>query len=424
MSKEAENQNIDQVGAAGSGASTEPALDEGVNQESSSTNDVKDRAAPTKTQNMLVIVIIIAVVGVISYYFFGSSDDKKQAQTNDSSIPLGGKPQTSGSIPVPQVMSSGVPSGSIVLKAPKKPEEEEHKKAETPPPPSPETKHKVVSLPVKSKSLQNTQAQQQRMKSNIMLRNSASVDPSKKSANARSVNADFTPQESSAAHTEVTKVGDLTYTIAQGKIMEGVLETPINTKYPGPVRAVLSRDVYSEKGENVLIPKGSRLIGSFAQGVSNGDVRVAVSWTRIIMPNGYDINVTNAPGVGDLGEVGVKGDIHREFFGIMGNAVLLSIMNIALAKEAEKQYNIQSSETTTSTNTSTGNTTSTSTSSPVQQAGQQEVKRLGSLTEQWFKENFQVKPFITINQGTVVKIFINEDIQFPKKLYSDVTNLG
>jgi type IV secretion system protein VirB10 len=414
VSKELDSQNVDQeVG--------DSSLNEGVNQESSP--DVKDRPAPTKAQNILVIVIMVAVIGIISYYFFGSSsDNKKQASSNN--IPLNNKPQTSGDIPVPQVFSSGVPSGNIDL-SPPKPKEENKMQPLPPSPPGKETpKPEVEPTAVVANNAQNLQAKQARLKSNMMLTNSANVEPSKSAKPARSVTNNFSPSASSATHTEISQVGDLTYTIAQGKIMECVLETPINTKYPGPVRAVLSKDVYSEKGDNVLIPKGSRLIGTFSQGITAGDIRVAVSWTRIIMPNGYDINITNALGVDNLGDVGVKGDIHREFFGIIGNAVLLSVMNIALASEAQKRYNIQSSNTTTSTNTSTGNTTTTSTNSPVQQAGQQEVARLGSVTEQWFRENFQVKPFITINQGTLVKVFVNEDIQFPKKLYSDVNNLG
>jgi type IV secretion system protein VirB10 len=424
LSKEAENQSF---------AQNDTSLDEGANQEGVADTDVKDRPAASGAQNMAVLVVAALVIIGILYYFFSGSNTKSQSKT-DYSIPnTNNAPQTSGNIPVPQLdVSSSLSSGEIVLESQKSKTNDTEKPKEVPKspvplPPQNENVSHVAILPPAHENAgvqkQQMQEQQNRMKSNIMLRNGGGDDSSSATSKVRDLNSNFKPTATEALSTKVTKVGNLSYLITQGKIIESVLETPINTNFPGPVRAVVSRDVYSEKGENVLVPKGSRLIGSFSPGIQNGQARVAIQWTRIIMPNGYDINIQQAPAVDNLGQVGINGDIHREFFGIIGNAVLLSIMNVALAKEAQKQYNIQSNQTQTTTNTD-GSSTTTSNSDPAQQAAQQQVQQLGSVTQQWFKENFQVKPYVTINQGTVVKVFVNQDILFPSNIFSGVNNLG
>jgi len=49
--------------------------------------------------------------------------------------------------------------------------------------------------------------------------------------------------------------------VGQGAVIPAVLETALNSDLPGFARAVVSRDVWSLDGQQVLIPRGSRLIG-------------------------------------------------------------------------------------------------------------------------------------------------------------------
>ena len=68
---------------------------------------------------------------------------------------------------------------------------------------------------------------------------------------------------------KATEVNNLNRTILQGKIVNAVLETAINTDIPGMLRAIVTRDVYAEQGVDVMIPKGSRLIGKYASEVAD-----------------------------------------------------------------------------------------------------------------------------------------------------------
>ena len=44
-------------------------------------------------------------------------------------------------------------------------------------------------------------------------------------------------------------------------------------------------------GEHLLIPQGSRLIGRYDNAVRYGDRRLFLVWTRLILPNGWSINL-------------------------------------------------------------------------------------------------------------------------------------
>ena len=62
--------------------------------------------------------------------------------------------------------------------------------------------------------------------------------------------------------------GNMEFVLGRGKIIDAVLETGINTDFGGEVRAVIGRDVFSESGKMILIPKGSRVFGTYSIGIT------------------------------------------------------------------------------------------------------------------------------------------------------------
>ena len=114
-------------------------------------------------------------------------------------------------------------------------------------------------------------------------------------------------------------------TVTQGTLIPAVLETAIDTDVPGYVRAVVSQDVKSFDGKNVLIPRSSRLIGQYQSGLQAGQKRAYVIWTRVIRPDGVSVNL-QSPGVGFDGKTGLPGDVDSRFFQRFGSAMLLSVI--------------------------------------------------------------------------------------------------
>ena len=114
-------------------------------------------------------------------------------------------------------------------------------------------------------------------------------------------------------------------TVTQGTLIPAVLETAIDTDVPGFVRAVVSTDVRSFDGSRVLIPRSSRLIGQYKSGLTAGQKRAYVIWTRLIRPDGVAVNIAS-PAVAFGGETGLAGKVQSHFFERFGSAMLLSVV--------------------------------------------------------------------------------------------------
>ena len=115
-------------------------------------------------------------------------------------------------------------------------------------------------------------------------------------------------------------------TVTQGTLIPAILETAIDTNVPGYVRAVVSQDVRSFDGSQVLVPRSSRLIGQYQSGMQNGQKRAYVIWTRLIRPDGASVNLAS-PAIGFDGTTGLEGKVSGNgFFKRFGSAMLLSVV--------------------------------------------------------------------------------------------------
>ena len=115
-------------------------------------------------------------------------------------------------------------------------------------------------------------------------------------------------------------------TVTQGTLIPAILETAIDTNVPGYVRAVVSQDVRSFDGTQVLVPRSSRLIGQYQSGMQNGQKRAYVIWTRLIRPDGASVNLAS-PAIGFDGTTGLEGKVSGNgFFKRFGSAMLLSVV--------------------------------------------------------------------------------------------------
>jgi type IV secretory pathway VirB10-like protein len=123
-----------------------------------------------------------------------------------------------------------------------------------------------------------------------------------------------------------TQMRDVGRIVPQGFVIPAVLETAIDSDLPGSVRAVVSRDVRGFDGAQVLIPRGSKLIGQYKSAAAVGQTRAFVVWSRIITPSGVSIDV-GSPATDRLGRGGLEGKADTHFFERFGSAILLSVVS-------------------------------------------------------------------------------------------------
>jgi type IV secretion system protein VirB10 len=109
-------------------------------------------------------------------------------------------------------------------------------------------------------------------------------------------------------------------TVPQGTLIRAVLETGFDSTKPGFARAIVSLDVRSFDAKNILIPRGSRLIGESSSSVSNGEQRASIIWKRLICPNGVTIEL-DSPATDPVGRGGLPASVDTHFFDRVGDAI-------------------------------------------------------------------------------------------------------
>lgn len=130
-----------------------------------------------------------------------------------------------------------------------------------------------------------------------------------------------------AARVRASAFANRSMTVPQGYLIPAVLETGFDSTKPGFARAIVSRDVRGFDGRNVLIPRGSRLIGEYKSIVAQGQNRAVIDWTRLIRPDGMTIAM-DSPGVDTVGRGGVAARVNTHFFSRLGDALLQSTFQI------------------------------------------------------------------------------------------------
>jgi type IV secretion system protein VirB10 len=118
--------------------------------------------------------------------------------------------------------------------------------------------------------------------------------------------------------------------VSQGTLIAAVLETALDSSQPGLARALVSRDVKNFHGSKVLIPRGSRLFGTYDGQIAAGQNRAQVQWTRLVRPDGVNIAI-DSPAADRLGRAGIKGRLNSHFFERFGGALLQSSIDIGTA---------------------------------------------------------------------------------------------
>ncbi len=195
--------------------------------------------------------------------------------------------------------------------------------------------------------------------------------------------------ESEVQTAEASLLQNQEYLITQGTTIAGTLDTAIQSDLSGLLRATSSRDVYSRTGDNILIPRASKLIGQYQSGVTNGQTRIFIVWTRVERPDGVVIDI-GSPGTDTLGRAGLGGIVDTHFFERFGSSFLFSIIGTGVVVAADSAAD--------SPNTA-----------QVVQDGGDSFQRSAEIA---LENSIDIPPTIHVNQGAKINIFVAKDLSF------------
>lgn len=176
-----------------------------------------------------------------------------------------------------------------------------------------------------------------------------------------------------------------------------------------PVTAIVERNIYAEDGRNIIIPAGSRAIGSVAGngansgGNSGSAVKIGINWKRIIRPDGAQFLLTSAQTADAQGRAGALGYLDEQLLKRYTTPLMVSTLSSATA------YVTAASKGTTSTS-SNGATVTDSKSEAANQARENFLEQMDQMFQEILQDKIKIKSVTYVPAGTRIIIFPNEDL--------------
>ncbi len=185
------------------------------------------------------------------------------------------------------------------------------------------------------------------------------------------------------------------YVLYEGTALDTILMNRLDGDAPGPVKVMVSNPVYSHDRQHVLVPEGTIVLGEARKIGASGfgqQRRMAVVFHRMIMPDGYSVDLDQFHGLNQSGAEGLKDKVNNHYFEIFGTSIALGV--IAGAGEI----------------TQGGGTISTSGSQAFATGASGSVSQSATSILDRFLE---IPPTITIREGHRVKVYFTQDMLLP-----------
>jgi type IV secretion system protein VirB10 len=104
------------------------------------------------------------------------------------------------------------------------------------------------------------------------------------------------------------------YRIFEGTVLEGVVTNHIDGGLNGPILVMLTTDYYSHDHQQLLMPQGTRLIGTVQSVGSSQQRKMFVTFHRAVCPDGFSLDFDKYIGLDPLGTTGLATKVDHGYF--------------------------------------------------------------------------------------------------------------
>jgi type IV secretion system protein VirB10 len=178
------------------------------------------------------------------------------------------------------------------------------------------------------------------------------------------------------------------WTLSAGSVIAASLITGLNSDLPGLVTAQVTENAYdSVTGRTLLIPQGSRLIGSYDSLVAFGQRRALVVWQRIILPDGSSVRIANVPATDTSGYAGLSDKIDVHTWQLLKGVALSTLLGVG----TELSFGSSESDLVRA----------------IRESAQQSGSRAG---DQLVTRNLNIQPTIQVRPGWPLRVVVHTDI--------------
>ncbi|WP_158790307.1 TrbI/VirB10 family protein [Granulicella sp. L60] len=194
-----------------------------------------------------------------------------------------------------------------------------------------------------------------------------------------------------APEVNINSAHGLPLVLYEGTTIDTVLTNRLDGEFAGPVKVMVSNPIYSHDGQHVLIPEGSFLLGGTQKVAGFGQKRLAVTFHRLIMPDGYSVDLDQFHGLDQIGDTGLKDITNNHYLEIFGTSIALGVIAGAAETTTNSGYNETGSE-----------------------AYRQGIASSLSQSSANVLDRFiNIPPTITIREGHRIKVYLTQDMLLP-----------
>jgi type IV secretion system protein VirB10 len=182
------------------------------------------------------------------------------------------------------------------------------------------------------------------------------------------------------------------YVVFEGTTIDTVLVNRLDGEFAGPLKVMVTNPVYSQDRQLLLIPEGTFILGDVQKIGGLGQKRLAVTFHRLLMPDGYSVDLDQFHGLDQAGATGLKDKVDNHYIEIFGASIALGVISgAAEASTLNEGYNETGSEAYR-----------TGIASSLSQSGANVLDRF-----------INIPPTITIREGHRIKVYITQDMLLP-----------
>lgn len=194
---------------------------------------------------------------------------------------------------------------------------------------------------------------------------------------------------------------DLSEMILADKPIPAVIARSIDSNNPTPVTAYVERNVYSEVGRNIIIPAGSRVMGTLGgltatSETTSQSAKVSITWERLIRPDGSIFVFQGITGDAQ-GRGGALGYLDQQLF----KKYTLPVMTTMLTSGITYMM---------ATDTDTTGQVESSRQQAASDARQNFENSMNAIFQQILQDKTNIRPLTYVPAGTRIIIYPNVDL--------------
>ena len=202
-----------------------------------------------------------------------------------------------------------------------------------------------------------------------------------------------TPSPRPATTGPISSLGPF-HPVLEGTLIDAVLTNRLDGSVSAPVNCLVTNPVYSHDGRHVLIPAGARVLGETHPVQAFGETRLAVSFNRLVMPDGRTYRLDQFMGLNDIGDAGLRDQVNQHYKSTFGASAAVGLLSGFAQYLGTGAFNRGGGDRTVIITGGVGDAAAQS-------------------TAQVMNRYLNRPPSITIREGHRVKVYVTSDFELP-----------